>query len=352
MKSNDYTLGSNLNYDALIRKIKESDKSKAAKTITLKSVGRTLVIGTVFTSCAAVNVFAQTAVVNTDQVNIYTSASSDAAVIKSANAGDSVTITSLDGDFFEITYGDFEKLYIKTQYLDIQDMEVTAPLEEITTIDESDIEEISAPKERYAVVKSSDGLNLRRDPSEDSEIFLALPDGAAVDVIDSWDIWTKVQYEGTVGFMRTAYVELRQGKAPQQESGGSSGSGIADEVISYSKQFLGTPYKWAGTSLSKGVDCSGFVYSIYKHFGVNLNRSSSSMVSNGSRVKKDNLKKGDLLFFDTNGKNNGSISHVGIYIGNGQFIHSSSSRRTWGVTISSLSEDYYVRTYVTASRVI
>jgi cell wall-associated NlpC family hydrolase len=76
------------------------------------------------------------------------------------------------------------------------------------------------------------------------------------------------------------------------------------------------------------------------------------MASNGVRVKKANLQKGDLLFFDTSGSNNGRISHVGIYIGNGQFIHSTSSKRTWGVSISSLSEAYYMRTYVTASRVI
>ena len=76
------------------------------------------------------------------------------------------------------------------------------------------------------------------------------------------------------------------------------------------------------------------------------------MVRNGTQISKDQLQAGDLVFFDTTGVNDGGISHVGIYMDNGNFIHSSSSKRTWGVTISSLNEDYYIRTYVTAARVL
>jgi cell wall-associated NlpC family hydrolase len=75
------------------------------------------------------------------------------------------------------------------------------------------------------------------------------------------------------------------------------------------------------------------------------------MPNDGYRVKKADLQKGDLVFFDTSGSNNGAISHVGMYIGNGQFIHSSSGKKR-GVTISSLGEAYYQRTYVTAARVL
>ena len=114
---------------------------------------------------------------------------------------------------------------------------------------------------------------------------------------------------------------------------------------------MGTPYVYGGTNLNKGVDCSGFVYSVYKNFGVNLNRSSAGMASNGVYVEKSNLQPGDLVLFDTTGVNDGKISHVGIYIGNGQYIHSTSGKE-YCVTISELNNDYGLRTYVTARRVL
>ncbi|MPN39735.1 Gamma-D-glutamyl-L-lysine dipeptidyl-peptidase [bioreactor metagenome] len=114
---------------------------------------------------------------------------------------------------------------------------------------------------------------------------------------------------------------------------------------------MGTPYVYGGTNLNKGVDCSGFVYSVFKNFGIDLNRSSAGMASNGVYVEKSSLQPGDLILFDTTGANDGGISHVGMYIGNGQYIHSTSGRE-YCVTISDLNNDYGLRTYVTARRVL
>jgi len=125
-------------------------------------------------------------------------------------------------------------------------------------------------------------------------------------------------------------------------------STTSDQVIEYAKKFLGTRYVYGGSSPS-GFDCSGFVCYVYKNFGISVNRSSASMASNGVYVAKSNLKSGDLVFFDTNMQ--GIISHVGIYIGNGQFIQSASGS-AMKVIISSLSEANYSRQYVTARRVL
>jgi cell wall-associated NlpC family hydrolase len=126
----------------------------------------------------------------------------------------------------------------------------------------------------------------------------------------------------------------------------SSGRSPQD-IIDYAKKFLGIKYRWGGTT-TKGFDCSGFVKYVYKKFGIDLSRTSSSQAKNGTYVKKENLKVGDLVFFDTNGGKNG-INHVGIYTGSGKFIHSSSSHSK--VVISSLSSGFYAKAYMTARRV-
>ena len=132
----------------------------------------------------------------------------------------------------------------------------------------------------------------------------------------------------------------------------AANTSLAQEIVDFAKQYIGTSYQWGGTNLKSGVDCSGFVYSVMKNFGISLSRSSASMAaSNGSPVSKSDLQMGDLVFFDTSGANDGNISHVGIYIGNGKYIHSSSGA-AWGVTISSLGDAYSARTYVTARRVL
>ena len=92
-----------------------------------------------------------------------------------------------------------------------------------------------------------------------------------------------------------------------------------EEVVAYAKQFIGTPYKSGGNSLTKGVDCSGFTQQVFLNFGVKLQRSSGSQfASNGKKITKDELQAGDLVFYGYNGR----VNHVAIYIGNGQIIHS------------------------------
>ena len=112
--------------------------------------------------------------------------------------------------------------------------------------------------------------------------------------------------------------------------GSGSGAG-ASEVVAYAKQFLGNPYVYGGSSLTKGTDCSGFTMSVYAHFGYSLNRSSYTQVYNGRAVSMSSLLPGDLLFYKYNGS---TISHVAMYIGGGQIIHASTP--STGITISGM----------------
>ena len=122
---------------------------------------------------------------------------------------------------------------------------------------------------------------------------------------------------------------------------------LGEQIVEYGKKFIGTPYIWGGTNLRRGVDCSGFTQGIYKEFDIKINRTSNMQALNGQTISKNELKTGDLIFFDTNGVNKGRISHVGVYAGGGEFIHSSSSR---GISISKLDNAYYKRNYVKSVR--
>jgi len=110
-------------------------------------------------------------------------------------------------------------------------------------------------------------------------------------------------------------------------------------------RFLGVPYAWGGTSFS-GVDCSGFVQAVFHRNGIDLPRTADAQFEVGHPVSQRSLRPGDLVFFQTYAA---GASHVGIYVGAGQFVHASSSN---GVRVDSLSEDYYASRYIGARRTV
>lgn len=117
------------------------------------------------------------------------------------------------------------------------------------------------------------------------------------------------------------------------------------KLVQIVEPYIGTPYKWGGET-AKGFDCSGFTLYIFKELDIDLPHYSKGQAGKGATVAKDALRSGDLVFFDTGGS---GISHVGIYLSDGKFVHASSNN---GVTINDLSETYYEKTYITARRII
>lgn len=143
-------------------------------------------------------------------------------------------------------------------------------------------------------------------------------------------------------------------KAPISEENDSSGKGSEIsrgatskglEVVNYAYNFLGKPYVY-GASGPNSFDCSGLTQYVYNRFGIGLTRTTYTQVNQGVKVDRSNLQPGDLVFFNTQG----SISHVGIYIGGGDFIHAPRTGKP--VMISSLSDGYYSNRYATARRVL
>lgn len=179
---------------------------------------------------------------------------------------------------------------------------------------------------------NSEGVNVRSAASTDSSVLATVSDGTIVTVNGLVDGWYDVtcQY-GTEGYIRSDYVDLT-----------SSASSNSD-IVATAKQYLGTGYVYGGASPS-GFDCSGYTMYVYSQHGYSLPHSATSQWQSGigTRVYSISaLQVGDLVFFNDPSRNAGkACSHAGIYIGDGQFTHSSSSR-SGGVIISSLTSGYY-----------
>ena len=179
---------------------------------------------------------------------------------------------------------------------------------------------------------NSDGVNVRSDASTDSSVLTTIEEDAIVTVNGLVDGWYDVTCEyGTEGYIRSDFLDLTESS--------SSNSDIAATA----KQYLGTGYVYGGAS-RRGFDCSGFTMYVYSQHGYSLPHSATSQWQSGlgTRVYSiSELQPGDLVFFNDPSRNAGrACSHAGIYTGDGQFIHSSSSR-SGGVIVSSLTSGYY-----------
>ncbi|BBP75370.1 peptidase P60 [Pseudomonas gingeri NCPPB 3146 = LMG 5327] len=127
---------------------------------------------------------------------------------------------------------------------------------------------------------------------------------------------------------------------------------LADSILERGMSLIGTRYRFGGTNESSGFDCSGFIgYLFREEAGLDLPRSTREMINvKAPLVARNKLKPGDLLFFATNGRR-GRVSHAGIYLGDDQFIHSS-SRRSGGVRVDSLGDSYWSKTFIEAKRAL
>lgn len=369
--------------------------------ITLTALSSSLLVSTVFA--------ANTAVVTADGVNVRDEASTSSNIVYSLNNGDKFDITGINNGFFSLknndsTYfisSDFTKVssadgvvtadgvfvrkaptasaatsgmlsvdtpvkvvgqsgnwyqiekdgalgfiskdYVTGAYISL----VGDPIASLPSAES--VANILATTTEYIRINANGGLNLRATASESGDKICVIPNGTTLEVLGTSADFTKVSYNGNTGYVKTSFTKEHDPNAPIPTS-----SAIGQDIVEWSKQYIGTPYVYGGTSLTGGVDCSGFTTAVFRdnpYQKVSLNRVASDQYNNGTRISKSELLPGDLVFFDTSGANNGAISHAGIYAGNGQFIHSSSGS-TRGIVISDLNSGFYYNAYVGASRVL
>lgn len=200
---------------------------------------------------------------------------------------------------------------------------------------------------RRVAVANTDGLNIREQANTDSAVVAQILKGEELEYVDTIGDWIKVSIDGEEAYVSSEYVEIKDildtAITMTELLYGEGVSDVRVDLVEYAKQFVGNPYVWGGTSLTKGADCSGFVLSVFKKYGISLSHSSRAQANEGTKISTSELKPGDLVFY---GNSKGSINHVAIYIGGGQVVHASSPKT--GIKISK----YNYRTPVKAVRVI
>ena len=201
-------------------------------------------------------------------------------------------------------------------------------------------------------VSASVGLNVRSGAGTSYSKLGKLEYKEKVTVISTSNGWSKINYNGKTGYVDSSYLQntVPGSNGNNANNNNNTVSTKANEVIAYAKTLLGKPYVW-GAQGPNSFDCSGFTYYVFKNkAGIVLPRTSSAQSKYGTYVSKSNLKAGDLVFFDTNGANDGNVSHVGMYIGNGQMIHASYGQKK--IVIANFNDSYYQKAYVNARRVL
>jgi len=195
-------------------------------------------------------------------------------------------------------------------------------------------------------VVTGDDVRMRSTPESDKDNVVAwFTKGANLKIIGINNGWFKIQYNDLKGYIRSDLIDLVgvETKAYSESIPTSTGNKIADFAL----QFVGYSYVYGAESPDVGFDCSGLVWYTFHHFGVSTTRTASAQWKNdGVQVAKSDLIPGDMVFFSSNGS---SVTHVGIYIGDNQFVHASGSRV--GVIISRLDSAYYTRVWWGAKRI-
>ena len=184
----------------------------------------------------------------------------------------------------------------------------------------------------WVATATGDGLRIRQEPNTDSPIIINVSSGEKLDMVEDMGDWVKVSIDGDEGYVSADYVtiaqELEHAMTLEEVNFGAGVNGTRASLCTFALQYVGNPYVWGGTSLTKGADCSGFVLSVFANYGIYLPHSSRAQANCGTKISASEAQPGDLFFYGS-----GSISHVAIYIGNGQIVHAS-NRRT-GIKISS-----------------
>ena len=260
-------------------------------------------------------------------LNVRKGAGTDSKVVGKMSNHDACEILGKKDGWIKIKSGKV-KGYVKSGYLLMGDAALAIAEKEVETV---------------ATVNTTT-LRVREDTSTDSAIVSLVGEGEDLVVEKIVDDWYKVEVDDQKGYISGDYVTISQ-KLPTASSVEEleNGTGVSDtrvSLVQYALQFVGNRYVWGGTSLTNGIDCSGFTMQIYARYGISLPHHAASQPGYGTRISASDAQPGDLFIYGSGS----TISHVGIYIGNGQIVHASNART--GIKISNA----YYRTPICVAR--
>ncbi len=288
-------------------------------------------------------------------VNIRSTPDTSGAVVAQLQQGAEVTITGVGSSWYMVTTGAVSG-YVHPDYVEIDGEASTGAAVPVDTttdtntatdtsggvMDATEDATTSDEQTQLGIVTGS-VVNMRSGAGTSSSVVAKLNRGTEVTVTGESGGWYAVTYGSQSGYISGEYLRVGTAAASSEET-----IKLGEQIVEFAKQFLGTKYTYGGSSPSTGFDCSGFVYYVFGQFGYSLIHGASGQMREADMVSKSELTAGDLVFF-----NNGSASlasHVGIYIGDNQFIHATSPGNP--VSIDSLSDNYYNKYYVGSGRVL
>lgn len=288
---------------------------------------RAAVLGTVFTAMFTVGASAATlgaGTVTADALRLRDTPAAEGEILATASGGTSVVVLEDTGNgWYKVNFNTVEG-YMSSEYLTVS-----------TTADAA---------LGYGLV-DTDGssLNMRAAAGTNYDTVASIPGGTVLELEGVDNGWYKVTYSGKTGYVSSDYITI----TTEPDVTETASSDLGAQIVAYAEEYLGTPYVLGGNGPNQ-FDCSGFTKYVYSHFGYTLNRTATDQPQNGVSVSKDELQPGDLVFFKY--RTSKPVSHVGIYIGNGEFIHASTNR--YVVQIDQMESGHYANVYVYARRII
>ena len=286
-------------------------------------------LGTVLASAALTALFTLTAsaapvgagAISADALRLRATPDTEGEILATVSTGESVVVLENEVDgWYKVSYNTVEG-YMSAEYL------------EVSAAAEADL--------GYGKVTAGGSpLTLRGWAGTEYDKLASIPDGTVLALEGICDGWYKVTYAGKSGYVSGDYITLT-------DEPSSTASGLGAELVAYAEQFLGAPYAWGGNGPSS-FDCSGFVKYVYANFGYTLNRTATAQLDNGVAVSREELQPGDLVFFRY--QTSKPVSHVGIYVGDGMFIHASTTGV--GVVYDQINYGHYDQYYVYGRRIL
>ena len=255
-------------------------------------------------------------------LNIRKKAAADSEIAGKMTKHNACEILASKGEWYQVKSGKV-KGYVKAEFILTGEEALEIAKKEVQTI---------------ATVTGTQTLRVREKESQDSKTLALVAEEEDLDVVvskdkdDDFSKWVKVEVDDQKGYVSADYVSFSQ-KLPTAKTITEIkyGGGISDvrvSLVQYALQFVGNRYVWGGTSLTHGIDCSGFTMQVYAKYGIYLPHHAASQPGYGVKIKAAEAQPGDLFFYGGS-----SIGHVGIYIGNGQIVHASNKRD--GIKISN-----------------
>lgn len=318
-------------------------------------------------------------VTTTAEVKAFIIPSITSRIVLTIEAEKEITVNGELNNWFNISY-ESKSYWIRKSSISIEN---TAKVPEEVTVENTNTENTNAVettstqkpidnKKGYINVSSS--ANIRESASTSAKIVNTLTRNTEVTIVAEEGDFYKIQYKDITGYVskslvsdtavqatsrsnegeRKAQTTSTESVESTQESKNTEtqisvpiASSEGEKIAEFAKQYVGYGYTYGGSNPNSGFDCSGFAQYVYSCCGYSIGRTASQQLGYGSEVSREELSVGDLIFF--NNTSNGSVGHVGIYIGGNMIVHSANSRR--GVTTDTIGSGYYNNYYYTARRI-